>query len=81
MSNGKDMIGFDLLGIFCHPDAENGKNVIILGVDMTNSKHANNKTKEVLVLGHGLIQKVDDTTIYAEKCIRLILLLPIKQFA
>ena len=74
-------IGFDLLGIFCHLDAENGKNVIILGVDMTNSKHANNKTKEVLVLGHGLIQKVDDTTIYAEKCIRLILLLPIKQFA
>ena len=34
---------------------------------MTNSKHANNKTKHVLVLGRGLIQKVDDTTIYAEK--------------
>ena len=34
---------------------------------MTNSKHANNKTKYVLVLGHGLIQKIDDTTIYAEK--------------
>ena len=34
---------------------------------MTNSKHANNQTKDVLVLGHGLIQKVDDTTMYAEK--------------
>ena len=34
---------------------------------MTNSRHANNKTKDVLVLGRGLIQKVDDTTIYAEK--------------
>ena len=34
---------------------------------MTNSKHANNKTKHVLVLGRGLIQTVDDTTIYAEK--------------
>ena len=34
---------------------------------MTNSKHANNKTKYVLVLGHGLIQKIDDTIIYAEK--------------
>ena len=34
---------------------------------MTNSKHANNKTKDVLVLGHGLIEKIDDTTIYAEK--------------
>ena len=43
------------------------KNVIIFGVDMANSKHANNKTKDVLALGHGLIQKVDDTTIYAEK--------------
>ena len=48
---------------------------------MTNSKHANNKTKEVLVLGHGLIQKIDDTTIYATKRIRLILVLPIKHFA
>ena len=74
-------IGFDLPGIFSHPDGENGKNVIILGVDMTNSKHANNKTKKVLVLGHGLIQKIDDTTIYAKKCIRLILVLPIKHFA
>ena len=34
---------------------------------MTNSKHANNKIKDVLVLGHGLIQKIDDTTIFAEK--------------
>ena len=34
---------------------------------MTNSKHANNKTIDVLVLGRGLIQKIDDTTIYAEK--------------
>ena len=27
----------------------------------------NNKTKDILVLGRGLIQKIDDTTIYAEK--------------
>ena len=44
-----------------------GKNVIIFGPDMTNSKHANNKTKGVLVLGRDFIQKIDDTTIYAEK--------------
>ena len=60
-------IGFDLSGIFSHPDGGNGKSVIILGVDMTNAKHGNNKTKEVLVLGHGVIQKIDDATIYAEK--------------
>ena len=50
-----DGIGFDLSGIFSHPDGGDGKNVIILGVDMANSKHANNQTKDVLVLGHGLI--------------------------
>ena len=58
-------IGFDLT--FTHPNGSAGENVIIFGVDMTNSKHANNKTKDVLVLGRGLIQKIDDTTIYAEK--------------
>ena len=59
--------GFDLSGIFSHPNGGDGKNVVIFGVDMTNSKHANNKTKDVLILGQGLIQKIDDTTIYAEK--------------
>ena len=63
-------IGFDLTGTLTHPDGVGGggvgENVIILGVDMTNSKHANNKTEDVLVLGQGLIQKTDDTTIYAE---------------
>ena len=43
-----------------------GRNVVIFGVDMSNSKHANNKTKNILVLGHGVIQQIDDTTIYAE---------------
>ena len=50
-------IGFDLFGSFSHPDGGDGKNVIIFGVEMSNSKHANNKTKDVLVLGYGLIQK------------------------
>ena len=59
--------GFDLSGNFSHPDGRNGKNVIILGVDMTSSKYTNNQTKDVLLLGHVLIQKIDDTTIYAEK--------------
>ena len=34
---------------------------------MTNSKHANNRIKDVLLLGLDFIQKVNDTTIYAEK--------------
>ena len=34
---------------------------------MSNSRHSTNKTQSVLVLGHGLIQKINDTTIYTEK--------------
>ena len=34
---------------------------------MSNSRHVTNKTQSVLVLGHGLIQKINDTTIHAEK--------------
>ena len=49
---------------------------------MASSKHANNKREHVLVLGQDFIQKIDDTTIYAEKeCIHLILLLLIKHLA
>ena len=46
---------------------KNAKNVVVFGADMTNSIHATNQTPSVLVLGHGLIQKINDTTIYAEK--------------
>ena len=60
-------IGFDLTGSFTHPDGGNGKNVIIFGAGLGNSRHATNKTQSVLVLGHGLIQKINDTTVYAEK--------------
>ena len=59
-------IGFDSKGIYIHPDGGYGKNVIIFGVDMSNSKHANNKTKNDSVLGRGFIQKIDYTTMYAE---------------
>ena len=34
---------------------------------MTNSKHANNKKKDVLVLRRDSIQRINDKTIYAEK--------------
>ena len=60
-------IGFDLTGTFTHPHEGTGKNIIIFGVDKTNSIHINNKTKDVLVLGRDFTQKIDDTPIYAEK--------------
>ena len=62
-------VGFDSKGRFPHPDGGggDGKNVIISEADLGNSRHATNKTQSVLILGHGLIQKINDTTIYAEK--------------
>ena len=50
-------IGFDLTGSFTRSDGGNGKNVIIFGADLGNSRHATNKTQSVLFLGHSLIQK------------------------
>ena len=60
-------IGFHLTGSFTHPDGGNGKNVIIFGADLGNSRHVTKTTQSVLVLGHGLILKKKDKTIYAEK--------------
>ena len=60
-------IGFDSRGNFTHPSRGYGRNVIIFGADLSNSKHANNKTRSILVLGKDFIQAKDNTTIYAEK--------------
>ena len=43
------------------------RNVIIFGADMSFSKHANNKANNISVIGKDYIQKINDTTIYAEK--------------
>ena len=43
------------------------RNVIIFGADMSFSKHANNKANNIYVAGKDYIQKINDTTIYAEK--------------
>ena len=48
-------------------DGKDAKNVIIFGADLGNSRHATSKTKSVLVLGYGLTQKINDTTVHAEK--------------
>ena len=34
---------------------------------MSSSVHANSKTKNILVLGEGIMQGLDDTTLTAEK--------------
>ena len=48
-------------------DTTTGRNVIIFGVDMSFSKHANNKANNIYVMGKDHIQNSNDTKIYAEK--------------
>ena len=44
-----------------------GKNVIIFGVDTSNSSLSTNKTQNIYVLGKDFVQGINNTTIYAEK--------------
>ena len=44
-----------------------GRNVIIFGAHLSSSSRADNKTRNILVLGQDFIQGIDGTTIYAEK--------------
>ena len=41
------------------------RNVIILGVAMSFSKHANNKGNNIYVMGKDYVQRINDTTINA----------------
>ena len=67
-------IVFDSKGTSSHPSAGTRVNVVSFGADMSSSVHANIKTKRVLILGEGFAQVLEDTTLYAENCIQLILL-------
>ena len=52
---------------YIHPQGGMARNIIIFGVDLSNSVHVTKKTQNILILGHGLTQKVNNTTVYAEK--------------
>ena len=52
-------------GSFAH--TTNGRNVLIFGVDMSFSAHANNRANHIYLMGEGLTQGINDTTIYVEK--------------
>ena len=60
-------LGFDSTSQFTHPQGGMARNIIIFGVNSSNSAHATNKTQNILIMGHGPTQKVNNTTIYAEK--------------
>ena len=45
----------------------NGRHVLIFGVDMSFSVHATNRANHIYLMGDGLTQVINDTTLYAEK--------------
>ena len=73
-------IGFDRKGSFSVGNGF-GKNCINFGVDMSSSLHVDNRKKDILILGEGPTQKLDDTTLTAEKKNQLILLKITRNFA
>ena len=56
-------IGFDFRSEFLFTDGSMGRNVIIFGADMSSSVHIDNKNKDILILGEGPTQGLDDTTL------------------
>ena len=61
-------IGFDAHGSFLLSD-DSGfyKNMIICGVEMSSLVHSDNKKKDILNIGKGPTDGLDDTTLTAEK--------------
>ena len=45
----------------------NGRNILIFGVDMSFSAHATNRANHIYLMGDGLTQGINDTTLYVEK--------------
>ena len=60
-------LAFDRTGQFTHNDGSLSRNIIIFAADLSTSRHSTNKTQNILVLGHAFIQKINNTTIYAER--------------
>ena len=67
-------ICFDERSEFGHTITEGGfthttdaRNVLIFGADMTFNVHATNRANAIYLMGTGLTQSINDTTIYAEK--------------
>ena len=65
-------------GGFTH--TTNGRNVLLFGADMSFSVHATNRANHIYLMGDGLMQGINDTTIYVEKNYYIIFMDPGKKF-
>ena len=59
-------ICFDEGGTFSKGGINNGRNVLIFGVDENFLVHASNKVNNIYVMGDLFVQGINDTTLYAE---------------
>ena len=59
-------ICFDEGGTFSKRNIDNGRNVLIFGVDETSVVHANNKANNTYVMGDIFVQGINDTTLYVQ---------------
>ena len=60
-------ICFDEGSSFSIGNINNGRNVLIFGINESSVIHSNNKTNNIYVMGDGIVQGINDTTLYAEK--------------
>ena len=58
---------FDEGGTFSMGNINNGRNVLIFGVDERSLVHANNKVDNIYVMGDCIVQGINDTTLHAKK--------------
>ena len=73
-------IYFDEGGSFSIGNINNGRNVLIFGVDKSSVIHSNNKANNIYVMGDGIVQGINDTTLYAEKIYSQNFFQPSKKF-
>ena len=57
-------LAFDRTGQYTHNHGNLARNIIIFGADLSSSIHSTNKTRNILVLGHAFIQKINKTEFY-----------------
>ena len=60
-------ICFDEGGTFSKGNINNGRNVLIFGVDESSFSHSTNKANNIYVFGDLFVQGINNTTLYAEK--------------
>ena len=59
-------IRFDLRSFYLSHENTTRRNIIVFGADMHSSVYIDNKRKDILILGDGPTQGLDDTTLTAE---------------